>query len=419
MGVVVVGVSAAGRSNDTTVPPVLHLASVSGGSLGMSALPVAGVAGEGGASARSRSGSGWRLEATLPAKPSSGRVHLLPAGPVTGAFVSALAATLGMSGQPQHLKGGWYLASGDTELSVSELAGRHWTYSNHGCLAGPVFNPQTGVACAVAMSVPPLPPASSPKGIPGGSGVSPPSAASSPAPVAAPQPVPETIARSVARPVLAAAGINPDSALVETAGGQRSLVFSPEVAGLSVLGLQTRVSVDERAKIVDASGWLATSTPRGTYPLISAGQAFDQLRHGPQPLMAQATPCRIVAGTQGCAPAPDRVVTGARLGLTQAYSTSGAILLVPAWLFQVRGEPTPMTVVAVEPGFLGQPGQPFPGGKPTSGSVPGSSGAGGTNGSTANTGAPKPMEPGAQIMTLTPRPAGSMGLLTGASAKRP
>ena len=65
----------------------------------------------------------------------------------------------------------------------------------------------------------------------------PPPAASSSAPVAASQPVPEIVARNVARPVMAAAGVNPDSALVETAGSQRSLIFSPKVAGLPVLRL--------------------------------------------------------------------------------------------------------------------------------------------------------------------------------------
>lgn len=55
--------------------------------------------------------------------------------------------------------------------------------------------------------------------------------------------------------------------------------------------------------------------------------------------MGAAMPRRIVANTPECALAPDRVVTGARLGLTQSFITGGAILLVPAWLFEVRGEP--------------------------------------------------------------------------------
>lgn len=73
-------------------------------------------------------------------------------------------------------------------------------------------------------------------------------------------------------------------------------------------------------------------------------------------------PCRVVVGVQGCAPTPDQVVTGATLGLTQAYTTDRGILLVPAWLFQVRGESTPVAVGAVQQAFLGQPKPPSPGG---------------------------------------------------------
>jgi hypothetical protein len=116
-------------------------------------------------------------------------------------------------------------------------------------------------------------------------------------------------------------------------------------------------------------------------------------------------PCRIVSGTSGCAPTPDRVVTGATLGLTQAYSTDHGILLVPAWLFQVRGEPTPMAVIAVEGAFLGAPTQPSRGGEPTTGSGPGSIGGGsGANGSTQITGAPARVEPGGPTTTPATKP---------------
>ena len=37
--------------------------------------------------------------------------------------------------------------------------------------------------------------------------------------------------------------------------------------------------------------------------LISARQAYVQLLHQSQPMMALAMPCRIVAGAQGCLPA--------------------------------------------------------------------------------------------------------------------
>jgi len=401
--VAVVGLVAGLGGNGPTQPPVLHLASVAGGSLGLPAssavgapdvggAPVKGGAPtKGGASAGSAPGSGWRLEGTLPNGPSSGRVHLLPAGAATRSFVSTLAHALGMSGQPQHLKGGWYLVSGTTELSVSELAGRHWIYSNHGCVAGPVLDPQTGTACAVAKSSPPIdapvpvkPDASVspvPSPVAPGAGVYPPRAFGSQTPGVGPQPIPvpepapvaENMARRRARPVLEAVGVNPDQAKIETEGAQRSVVFSSDVEGATVVGLETRVSVDEQGQIVDAFGWLATPTADATYPLISARQGYDQLLQQPQPMTALSIPCRIVPGTVGCAPTPDRVVTGATLGLTQAYSTDRGILLVPAWLFHMRGESTPVTVIAVQRAFLGQPEPPSQGGGPVVGSRPGGS----------------------------------------------
>jgi hypothetical protein len=438
--VAVVAIVSAVSGNGPAQPPVLHLASVAGGSVGVPASAAAGVSDKSGSSVKGGAtvsgvrGSGWRLEGTLPTGPSTGRVYLLPAGASTRSFVITLARALGMSGEPQHLKDGWYLVSGTTELSVSELTGRHWTYSNHACIAGPVLNPQTGAACAVAKPSSPIPvpvkpdtsgppvPAPAP-GAPGGSkGANPAPTAGSPVtgvgpiptPVAQPIPVPENVARRLARPVLEAVGVNPDAARVDTEGGQQSVVLIPEVGG-STVGLETRVSVDEQGQIVDGSGWLATPTAAAAYPLISARQGYDQLLQQPQPMMTLGMPCRIVPGTQGCAPIPDRVVTGATLGLTQAFSTDRGILLVPAWLFHVRGQSTPVAVVAVQRSFLGQPGQPAPAGGPTIGgqpgrvgSEPGSVGGGGApNGSTEVTGAPTQVEQGGPAMApaTTPSPS--------------
>jgi hypothetical protein len=385
---VLVVVSAVHGRNGATAPPVLHLAGITAGSVDQPIQPAAGASDKSGPPRSITNGAGWRLEGTLPNGSSSGRVHRLPGGTTTGAFVTVLARALGMKGEPKHLSGGWYFLSGTTELSVSELAGRHWTYSNHGCIAGPVLDPQTGTACAVAQSAPPIPPAAGANGAPGGTGFSPPPTASPPVPV------PENIARSLARPVFEAVGVNPEAARVDTVGGQRSIVFSPQMAGLTVVGLETRVSVDQQGEIVDASGWLATPTASAMYPLISARQAFDQLRQQPQPMMALGMPCRSISGRPGCGPTPHRVVTGATLGLTQAYSSNRGILLVPAWLFQVRGEPTPVAVVAVEAAFLGEPEQPSPKGKPTAGNQPGSiGGGGGANDGTQNTVAPIQVAP--------------------------
>jgi hypothetical protein len=457
--VAVVGVVAGvGGGKGPAQPPVLHLANVAGGSVGLSASPAAGASDKGGSPVNGAApvsgarGSGWRLAGTLPKGPSTGRVYLLPAAATTRSFVSTLAGALGMSGAPQHLKGGWYVISGTTELSVSEQAGRHWSYSNHGCIVGPVLDPQVGTACAVAKSSPPIlapvpvnPDVKGPdvKGAPApvGRGANLPPAAGSPtrgvgpqpAPFAQPIPVAENVARSLARPVLEAVGVSPAAAKVDTEGGQRNVVFSPAVEGSTVLGLDTLVSIDERGQIVDASGWLSTPAAGVPYPLISARQSYDQLLRQPQPMMALAMPCQILPGKADCAPIPDRVVTGATLGLMQAYGATlglmqayGAdrgILLVPAWLFHVSGQSTRVAVLAVQPAFLGQPepsspiGGPIVGGQPGSagggagsvgsqpGSVGGGPGSGGSqpgsvgggvaqNGSTEATGAPTQLEQG-------------------------
>ncbi|MEP7192835.1 MAG: hypothetical protein ABI903_08205, partial [Actinomycetota bacterium] len=186
---VIVAASVVRGGDVTTEPPVLHLTSVAAGSAGLPALSAAGISKKDGAEGRSPSGSGWRLEGTLPGGPSSGRVGSLPAGAATRTLVSTLARALGMSGDPQHMASGWYLVSGTTELSVSELPGRRWTFSNHGCIAGPVLDPATGTACAVARSVPPLPVSPNAGAAPGSVGVNPPPAAAPPVaapPVAAP-----------------------------------------------------------------------------------------------------------------------------------------------------------------------------------------------------------------------------------------
>jgi hypothetical protein len=360
--VAVVGVVAGvGGSKGPAQPPVLHLANVAGGSVGLPVSPAAGASdksgstGKGGGSVSGARGSGWRLAGALPSGPSTARVYLMPAAASTRSFVVTLSRALGITGAPQHLKGGWYVVSGTTELSVSELAGRHWTYSNHGCIAGPVLDPQMGTACAVAES-------------------------SSPSAVAKPIPLTENASRQLARPVLEAVGVNPANAKVDTEGAQRSVVFSPAVGGSTVFGVETRVSIDEQGQIVDASGWLARPAADATYPLISARQAYDQLLHQPQPMMALAMPCRILPGKGDCAPRPDRIVTGATLGLSQAYGMDRGILLVPAWLFHVGGQSTPVAVLAVQPAFLGQPEPSSPIGGPIVGGQPGNAGGGSGSG---------------------------------------
>ena len=107
-------------------------------------------------------------------------------------------------------------------------------------------------------------------------------------------------------------------------------------------------------------------------------------------------------------------MTGATLGLTQAFSTDRGILLVPAWLFQVRGQPTPEAVVAVQRSFLRQPDQPAPGGPSVGGgsgnvgNEPGSAGGGSApKGSTEVNGAPTQVEQGGPAMAPATTPTQS------------
>jgi hypothetical protein len=397
---VIVGVAVARPGSSEHSLPDLSLVQVAGGGLGVA---------EGGPALGAPSGrftgwGEWRLEGDLPDGPSSAAVHRLGAGPVERSLVEHLATALGLDATPQHLDGGWYVLDGTRELSVSERAGRHWVYADHGCVAGPVLDPQEGVGCAIAQPggvvtaepAPPDPGSDSPPPV-----SSPVPSPPVPSPVPSPQPVSADDAARAARPVLAAVGLDPATARVQSSGDQRDVVVRPRVDDLTVVGLDTRVTVGPDAESTDAAGWLSTPTPGPDYPVITAQAAFERLRDQPRPLMAEM-PCEVPVGAADCPAPPDRIVRGAHLGLALGYESGGALLLVPAWLFDVRGQEDPAVVVAVEPDYLGQPDATTGGSAPgsTGGSAPGSTGGsapGSTGGSTGSvapaTGGPAPAEP--------------------------
>lgn len=344
------GVFVARPGDGSEGPPRLRMTGVAAGSLGEAAGEPALGAPHGG----TYGGGEWKLEGELPQGPSAAPVHRLPAERSGRAFVNRLASTLDIGGDPQHLDGGWYLVEDKRELSVSERAGGHWVYADHGCVAGPVLDPQSGTACAIAepggvTTVEPVPP-------PG----SEPAATAPPQPSPTPSPVSEEDARRVAKQILEAVGLDPASARVETSGDRRAVVLRPQVDGRPVIGLDTRIVVTPDASVEDASGWLADPELGDDYPVIAAQEAFERLRDQPRPMLAEM-PCEIAPGATTCPTAPERVVTGARLGLVQGYE-NGTPLLVPAWLFDVRDQPDPVVVVAVEPRYLGDSDEPVSGG---------------------------------------------------------
>jgi hypothetical protein len=381
-----------------TTPPVLHLSEVAGAALGSPTASAAGAAVRSSAGTTSLKGSGFSLVGTLPKGPATAAIRRVTAEPVTTTMVSALERALAMTGRPVHVAGGWYLVAGTSELSVSELAGGKWVYTDQRCITAAAVGPQFGADCSQAAPPPPVATAPDTHSVPRGNGnVNPPGT-----PVPTPAPLADSIARAIAAPVFAAVGVNVAAVQVQTGGGQASLISSPTVAGLSVVGLDSLVSIGTNRKIVNASGWLAASTPGPMYPLNSARAAYDTLISEPAPMMAPDLACRVAAGTQGCLAAPERVVTGGTLGLTQAYSSGGAMLLVPAWLFHLRGQKDPIAVVAVASAYLGQPAPPPESGRATTGSSAGS--AGGTGAMTTSTGSPPQGHPGGPATAPPARP---------------
>jgi hypothetical protein len=152
------------------------------------------------------------------------------------------------------------------------------------------------------------------------------------------------------------------------------LSVDPVVAGAPTTGWSTTVSVSTLGLIVSGSGWLGGSSAGPAYPLISAPAAFALLPQQPVPLVAIACPAH-----GACPGSTPRVVTGARLGLSLEHEADGTALLVPAWLFTVRGSDQPVAQVAVAPQYLAAPPPgpvatnrvgTMPGGPPAS-SVPG------------------------------------------------
>ena len=143
------------------------------------------------------------------------------------------------------------------------------------------------------------------------------------------------------------------------------MTVDPVVAGLRTSGWSTTISVGAPGSVVSGSGWLGKPTEGPAYPLISAQAAFELLKDSPTPLVAIACPYG------GHCPYPaNRVVTGARLGLALEHDVGSGALLVPAWLFTVRGADQPVAQVAVAPKYLATP-NPAPVGTNPVGTKPG------------------------------------------------
>jgi hypothetical protein len=308
------------------------------------------------------------VSATLPAGPNSSRVYRFGSAlpdPARLADALDLAPSQVRTGQAVTTDQG-------TVLRVGTGRGAPWQFARAGayvCLDQLVGEGSDGSVSSTCAAPPP-----SSKSAP----VDPPSDAD---------------AIDAARPVLAAVGLDADDATVEpassfgTAIASRTVRVDPAVDGAPTSGFATSVTADASG-VVAASGWLAPAQPSDSYPVIGARDAVDRLAAMPVPLMACAETVPIPPGPACGGPLE---VIGASFGRSLQWEGSGdKALLVPSWLFDIKGATEPIAIVAVDPAFLEDPLPADPGG--------GSSGSGGT----AVPGSPGTAGPGAPATPVAP-----------------
>ena len=147
-----------------------------------------------------------------------------------------------------------------------------------------------------------------------------------------------------------------------------------DLDGAPTTGFETVVTVDS-AGILTASGSLGQPRPSDSYPVISADDAVDLLAAMPVPLIACPESAVPVPPGPSCGGAME--VTGATFGRSMQWEGAGERpLLVPSWLFDIKGATEPVAIVAVDPAYLADPlpTDPGSGASGSGGGVPGSPG---------------------------------------------
>ena len=325
-------------------------------------------------------GGAYRLTGDLPQDtPADAAAWSLPKGPGTASRVARLADAL-KAGTPERQGDGWSAGG----LRVNGEAGLAWYFSfcspdvaatsegpgapegsvsSVGCAVSGVgsVSSATGAPAPATSPVPATLLPAGPKPLPAGPVPAGPApvvqAPPPPYPVPAPQKTPsEQAVRAVAAPILEALGLTDEPARVNVYAGGGSLVVDPPVDGIRTWGWSTRVDVDQNAHLTGAGGWLGQPEKADSYPLISARAAFDALPIAPRMMML----CPVTKDG-GCQEPPPAEITGAHLGLMVAPLADGGQVLLPAWLFDVKGSEEPVAAVAVEPKYLGTPAGSEPG----------------------------------------------------------
>lgn len=334
----------AGAGADRTPPPALALDGYAAGGGDTSGI----AAGE-----PNPYGVHYRAEGDLPDGPGSAPVYRVT-GEVPKAAVARLAKALGLAGEPVARGESWQVGSakdgaGPT-LTVEKAAPGTWTF--HRYAAGTD-------ACAGKADCDPGP--ANPAGDPVGEGE----------------------AAKAAAPVLKALG--QDGAKVDAGqvlGAQRVVNADPVIDGLPTYGWTTGLTVGADGELVGGTGRLTAPTEGARYPVMGAARTLALMNAAPTTDhrmgiggCASAVPQKdrleqpcgtsagATAGSPAGSPAVDQTVTveGAKLGLA-LRTREGRPVLVPSWLFQVRGADArgvfTATYPAVEPAYLTSPSAP-------------------------------------------------------------
>jgi hypothetical protein len=290
----------------------------------------------------------YELGGPLPELPDRARTWKL-GDTVDPARVAALAAALGLDGQPKEGPAGWTLRDGHRALVVHRVAGVPWSYGTGipgTCVLRPggPYQPGAAIQC-----LDPDAPVSNQPGS-GGTG----------SPVAPARPFPPPVlpsraeAERVARDLAARTGLDLNGADVRVTDGlaARTVTIAPAVGGMATSGFSWSIGVGAKGVVRHASGYLAVPEPADIYPLIGVQEGFERLKKTAPfgSILRKAPRPRVVT------------VTGARLGLQLAPAaaeggTPDVAYLLPAYLFDLEGGgwTDVQAVVAVPERYLTRP----------------------------------------------------------------
>jgi hypothetical protein len=179
-------------------------------------------------------------------------------------------------------------------------------------------------------------------------------------------------AERIARDWLARAGVPLDGRTVRAVQQWNRWVVtaSPTVDGRPTIGDAAEVWVGPKGEVVHGSGWLSEPEAGATYPLIGVKEALQRLQNRRvwfgRPLTPVPQPCVSVRGARCVQQETVRRITGIRLGLqhTAVLAVGDRVgrdaWLVPAYLFEINGNPDDVeSVIAVPDRYLRIP-EPLP-----------------------------------------------------------